>query len=237
MQFLKRTYLNDLLSLVYPELCISCNTLLNNYEEMLCLSCESNLPYCRFHDYKANPVAKHFWGRAQIEWASSYLYFTKDSYVQFMIHSIKYNGRNEIATFLGNAFAEELIDIPEIKTIDMIIPVPLHPVKRRRRGYNQAEEIAKAMSPVLNLPVVNDILVKDYNTSSQTKNSRIARWFNVEANFTIRNQERLTGKHILLIDDVITTGSTLEACALTLYQANENIRISIATLACASHLA
>jgi len=237
MNILKNTYLNDLISLVYPELCISCRTTLNNYEDMLCLGCEASLPYCRFHDYASNPVAKHFWGRVNIEWASSYLYFTKESYVQRMMHSIKYQGRKEIATFLGKAFADEIINIPQLKNVSMIIPVPLHPVKRRRRGFNQAEIIALAMSEVLNIPVVADILVKDYNTSTQTKSSRIARWFNVETNFSVRNAEKLNGKHILIVDDVITTGSTLESCAQTLAEAESELQISIATLTCASHLA
>jgi ComF family protein len=194
---------------------------------MLCLN---SLPKTDFHLNKENPVAEIFWGKVQIHAATAYYYFNKGSKVQYLIHQLKYKGRREIGIFIGEQMGNELKQSEFFKNIDLIIPVPLHPKKERKRGYNQSEMFGLGLAKSLKIPLSSQFLVRKEFTDTQTKKSRSDRWKNVENVFAIKNQESLAGKHILLVDDVITTGSTLEACIRALSEI-ENVTISVSAIA------
>lgn len=170
-----------------------------------------------------------FAGRVNIEKATTLAYFTNEGLLQHLLHKLKYDGKKEIGTFLGKTLAHDLQQVKWSEKIDAIIPVPLHPKKEATRGFNQAEIIAEGMQEVLNIPVITDVLHRARYTESQTKKTREERLLNMKDAFEVKHREKITGKHLLLIDDVLTTGATLEACAIALSQIT-NIHISIATI-------
>ena len=228
-----KTYLNDFTGLLYPELCCACNSNLVNQETVLCTRCEYELPRTHFHKVMGNPVEQTFWGRVVIERATSFFFFLKGSRYRKLLHQLKYKGRKDIGIELGRLFGKDLSSEPAFTEIDLIIPVPLHPRKERIRGYNQSEMIAIGLAHFLPGKVDTQSLYRKTFTETQTKKSRFERWENVGEVFGVREPEKLDGKHILLVDDVLTTGATLEACASVLHAAT-NVKISIATLAYAS---
>jgi ComF family protein len=177
-----------------------------------------------------NPVAQHFWGRLKIEKATAFLHFKKQSMTQDLIHKLKYENRVEIGLLLGRIAAEELIADGFFKGIDLIVPVPMHQTKQKKRGYNQAEVIAKGVAEQSGIAMASELLVKAINTETQTKKSRALRFQNVKDSYALKNSQQIEADHLLLIDDVITTGSTLEACATILKDALD-CRLSILTLA------
>ena len=221
---------NNLLDLFFPTLCVTCGSRLVTQEKFLCIDCWYDLPVTNFHFNTENKVAQLFWGRVKIEYATAYFGYNKGSNYQHLIHFIKYKGLKELGFETGRRFGTALSASPEFNSVDFVVPVPLHPKKQKIRGYNQSEWIAKGISESMKKPVSVDNLKRNLHTSTQTRKNRYERWENVENIFKVNRPEEFAGKHILLIDDVVTTGSTLESCAFQLLKI-ENVRVSIATLA------
>lgn len=223
-------WLDDLLWLVYPELCVSCDKPLNTGEKCLCTSCRFHLPKTNFHLEEVNPIIKHFWGKVKVEAAAAYFLFTKGEKVQHLIHQLKYRKRKDIGVFLGELYGYDLKKSAVFSTVDVIIPVPLHPKKLRKRGYNQSECFAEGLSQSLKVPYDVRSLKRKKETQTQTRKHRFERFENVNNVFSVTKPEQLKGKHILLVDDVITTGSTLVACAEALL-AVPGTKVSIVAIA------
>lgn len=214
-----KTLAAELFQLLFPNLCNGCGHPLMKSEQLLCLNCRFDLPYTDFHLYPDNPVAKQLWGRMPCKYATAMLYFKKGSRVQQLLHNLKYKGKPELGVLLGALLAETILQSNVPWEVDLILPVPLHQKRERTRGYNQSLCIAEGLATVLRLPVYKNVLIKQSSTSSQTKKSRFSRFENLRSAFIIKNENLVKGKNILLIDDVITTGATIEACASTLHLA------------------
>ncbi len=228
--FALRRYTEDLINLLFPELCNGCGTLLYRGEKEICTKCRFDLPYTDFHLHTDNLVAKQLWGRLPLNAAMAMLYFKKNSKVQNLIHSLKYKGKTDVGLLLGKLLAQKLKESELYYDVDLIIPVPLHLKKLRLRGYNQSEYIATGLAQELEIPFSTVNLVRNKATESQTKKSRYTRFENMLQVFEIKKAEELKDKHILLIDDVITTGATLEACGNTLLNVGIK-KLSIAAIA------
>lgn len=220
--------INDFFNLIFPRLCCACNKALLKSEEIICLSCTINLPKTNFHTDKDNPVNKVFWGRVDIEMAASFYVFSKKSKVQNLLHHLKYKGVKEVGSVIGELYGYELNDSEYYKDIDFIIPVPLHHNKMKKRGYNQSEWIAMGLSKSMNIPINSDSLYRKSDSQTQTKKTRYKRWENVGEIFDVANNN-IDGKKVLLIDDVVTTGATIEACAQVLIR--HNCKVLVATIA------
>lgn len=220
----------DLLELIYPDLCITCGERLVSQEKYVCFNCWSDLPVSRFHQDPENHIARLLWGRVNIENATSWFHYRKGSKYQKLIHFIKYKGLKELGQETGMRFGLELKEAPLFSDIDCIVPVPLHPLKQKKRGYNQSEWIARGVSEAMGKPSAEGNLVRKKDSSTQTRKNRFERWQNVDGIFEVLRPKELSGRHILLVDDVVTTGSTLEACAFQLLKA-EDTKVSVATLA------
>lgn len=217
--------------LIYPRLCEACGQRVENESDLICFDCRLTLPRTDFHLHEDNPVMKVFWGRIPLVMASSFLYFSKESRTQNLLHSLKYKGFKEIGEISGTWFGNDLIQNKEwADSIDFIVPVPLHPKKFKKRGYNQSEYIARGLSAGLHKEISLNNLVREKFTETQTRKSRIKRWENVSGIFSLRNPQQYKNKHILLVDDVITTGSTIEACYIALRNC-EGLKLSISSLA------
>lgn len=178
----------------------------------MCSFCYLGMPRTNFHLDPNNPVAKLFWGRVNIENATSWFYFNKGSDYQSLLHKLKYQGFGEMGLYLGKSFASEIVNT-EFANTDLMIPVPLHPRKQRKRGYNQSQKIAQGMQQILNIPLETQALIRSKFTDTQTRRNRFDRFLNMQDKFSITDSEKIKDQKILLIDDVVTTGSTLEACA------------------------
>lgn len=220
----------DLLSLLFPNLCCGCGAYLYVGEDQLCTNCIYHLPYTDHHLHQQNLAARQLWGRLPCNAVMSLLYFKKGSRTQNIIHSLKYKGRKELGIKLGHMIAEKLIESPAFNNIDLIIPVPLHWSKAKKRGYNQSQLIAEGIAAILHIPLNTNSLQRCKTTATQTGKGRYNRFENMQTAFSIIDKTAIQGKHILLIDDVITTGATLEACGLALFEANIS-KLSIATIA------
>jgi ComF family protein len=224
-------YVQGLVGLIYPRYCAACGITLFRNEEVLCLNCYIDLPRTGFHSFDDNDVARLFWGRIPVRHATSFIYFNKDSHYKNILHEIKYKHQQHVGFEMGRLFALELKDTPFAR-VDFIVPVPLHHKKMRQRGYNQSELIANGISEVLHIPVATDVVVRTSQTLTQTRKTRYERWENVKDKFQVQNPSKLMNKHVLLVDDVITTGATIEACATALL-AVKDVSLSVASLACA----
>jgi len=224
--------LSLLVNLFFPKACFSCTTYLRDNETYVCTACRHQLPVTNFHNTNDDTVAAVFYGRSKIENATALLRFEKKGITQKLIHQLKYNGREEIGVFLGQWLGEELATNANFKEVDLVIPVPLHKKKLRKRGYNQVEKFGREIADALKIDYVDNVLIKETNARSQVTQQRLARWNNTKALFKVNNKEKITKKHILLVDDIITTGATLEACIQELSGA-QNVKISIATMAIA----
>jgi ComF family protein len=224
---------NDFLGLIYPNLCLCCENSLMKQENFICSQCEVQLPRSHFHLVEGNPVEQLFWGRVAIVKASSYFIYKKGSRYQRLMQHLKYKGLREIGVELGRMYGAELQQNSFFDDVEVLIPVPLHPKKERKRGYNQSAAIAEGLASSLQKQVnIGNLYRKQYN-ESQTRRGRYERWENVSDLFDIIDPGAFEGRHVLLVDDVVTTGSTLEACANALLKCN-NTKVSIATLAYAS---
>lgn len=225
--------LKDFLNLFFPDCCYSCQGVLFENEDKICTACRANLPFTNFHKQNPsdNPITQKFFGKIPIHYGLAFLQFTKSGKVQRILHQIKYQNQPELAFMLGVWYGYELSK-HQILDFDYILPVPLHLQKLKIRGYNQSDYFAEGLSQHLKVPWTNKMLIRNTATSSQTKKSRLERWKNVEKVFTISHTEQIKNKSVLLVDDVVTTGATLEACARALLEA-EGQKISVAAIALA----
>ncbi|MCF8331418.1 MAG: ComF family protein [Bacteroidales bacterium] len=223
----------DLFNLVFPVNCEYCGGNLKKGEETLCSFCEYQLPETNYHLTPDNPVETIFWGRIPLYSAASFLHYQKGEMVQQLIHQLKYHGKGHIGIYLGQLFGQHLMQSQRFSTVQYIIPVPLHWKKIKKRGYNQSEKIAEGLA--MNMDALKDCksLERKVHSATQTKKSRYERWENVKSIFTLNETavSKLENTHILLVDDVITTGATIEGCYLQLGKI-PGIKISVASLAC-----
>ncbi|MVN19977.1 ComF family protein [Mucilaginibacter arboris] len=227
---LRQSYFADFVSLIFPELCQACAKSLYRNEELICADCLYHLPYTDFHLNADNAVAQQFWGRVPLEAAAALLYFTKGSRVQNLMHQLKYKNKPEVGVYLGKLAGKRLLENPIFTSADMIIPVPLHKQKLLKRGYNQSLSFAEGLSEKLSIQAEVDNLVRITGTESQTKKSRTSRYENMKDVFSVKKPEKLADKHILLVDDIITTGATLEACCNVLLEI-PGVKISLTAIA------
>ncbi|HMI01579.1 MAG TPA: ComF family protein [Pedobacter sp.] len=222
----------NLLSLLFPSLCSGCSNHLNRGESGICSGCLYRLPYTDHYLYKDNRVAKHFWGKVPFHAAMALLRYKKGSRVQRIIYNLKYNGRSEVGIKLGMMMAERLLKSEFYRDVEVIIPVPLHKSKEKKRGYNQSAFIAEGLSAILDIPVNDTTLIRNIATESQTLKGRYSRHQNMQRAFSVIKPGELSGKHILIVDDVVTTGATITACAIELQRCGIR-KLSIAVAACA----
>lgn len=228
-----KTAFRSLLHLFFPHTCAGCGSDILAHDQLLCLQCIDRLPQTGFHRYAGNPVEKIFWGRLKVSCATSFLYFTKSSLLQHLVHQFKYNGKREIGQFIGRRMGEVITEASRFGEIDALIPLPLYAARERRRGYNQAGVLCDAMAEILQVPVLRDTIIRKTATETQTRKGRTERWTNIAGRFELLQPEAVCGKHVLLVDDVITTGATLEACGQELMSAGDT-RLSIFTMAYSS---
>jgi ComF family protein len=223
-------WFDSLGSLLFPKVCITCGESLPRKEDIICISCHYKLPKTNFHTYPSNPVAQKFWGRIPVNAAFSFLFFQKGNLAQHLLHALKYQGRQDIGHHLGSMFGNDLAKAGYIGP-ELIVPLPLHANKFKLRGYNQCTSIVNGMQTNLGLPVSHSAVLRIKANTTQTNKSRFERWKNVEYIFSVAEPEKIAGKHVLLVDDMVTTGSTLEACARVLLESGAR-EVSLATLAC-----
>ena len=223
----------DLWKLFFPQCCLICGKTLLEGEEYLCFQCLSNIPRTHLYLRKDNEMEKELWGKFPIERASAYLYYSKGGDVKKLLTDLKYRGNADLGSFLGRCMTREMLSSGFFQGVDGIIPVPLHPRKQKIRGYNQSIMLANGISSVTNIPVWTDLLVRTQYTQTQTRKGSYERWLNVKDMFECTSPERLRDKHVLLVDDVFTTGATLVACADAFRQI-PSLRFSVLTLAIAS---
>lgn len=221
--------LRGLQHLLYPNLCEGCNTPLLANEEVLCMACNMQLPLTGYSQIANNETAQRFAGRLPFQHAISLAYFTTDGLLQHLLHGLKYKNRQQIGIFLGKLLGYELKGTNWINEIDIIMPVPLHAKKQLQRGYNQSIIIAEGLSEVIKKPVVTNAIKRTRATETQTRKTREERVENMNNAFAINEHTFIEGKHILLIDDVLTTGATLEACGLALLS-KKDVKVSIGTV-------
>jgi ComF family protein len=221
---------DDFISLLFPRLCYGCgNDLLRN-ENLICTGCYVVIPRTNYHLDENNQVAQLFWGRCRLEKAAAFSFYTRGSRIRNLIHNLKYKGVKEIGNELGRIYGLSLKSSGFMSDIDLILPVPLHASKKRVRGFNQSETISTGIGEVTDLPVSIVSLVRITASATQTTRSRYERWTNVEGIFAVTDPEFIRGRHILLVDDVITTGSTIESCVNELLKV-EGVKVSVVALA------
>ena len=225
-----KSYLNDFSHLLYPHNCEGCGTDVLNDDAILCTKCLFDLPETNFTNTKNNPVEKIFYGRLNIIAATAAYYFTKNSLLQHLMIQLKYRNNKDIGFFLGKQLGYQLQESERFNDVDVLVPLPLNPKKEKKRGYNQAMIICEGIASVWQKPVLKNALIRTQFTETQTQQDRIHRWQNMQHVFAVADKNSLQDKHVLLVDDVITTGATLEACGNTIVNI-PNTQLSIATLA------
>lgn len=223
--------LKHLINLIYPQVCPACGNLLTHSEETVCFSCRYFLPKTMYEKNPENPLAQSFWGQIDFHAVTAEYFFSKTGKVQHLLHQLKYKGNKDAGRFLGQQLGKSIKDAALFQGIDYLVPIPLHPKKEHLRTYNQSYVIAQGVEDVTKIPIVKDCLYRKVFTSTQTKKSREERWDNVKDIFDVKDNKTFENKHILLIDDVLTTGATLLAAGKTLSKIT-NITISAATTAC-----
>ena len=228
-------YWKDFVSLVYPVICKGCGTGVPGEGQLLCWHCISHLPLTGFEHKRDNLAEDLFAGRLPLEKATAFMFFGKGSLVQHLVHAVKYKGAKELGCFLGTMMGQAMLDAGWNNEIDVIIPLPLNKKKELKRGFNQAFVIAEGIGVAMNKPVLEVAVIRSKFTETQTRKTREKRWENVGDVFALQDNHELENKHVLLVDDVVTTGATLEACGQVLLQV-PGIRISIAALALASRI-
>jgi ComF family protein len=220
------------LHLLFPHVCTGCGNDILNEETVLCMRCMDAMPETNFEIHANNPVEKTFWGRLPLVGATAQFYFTKESLMQHLMHQFKYKANKELGLQLGRMMGEQLKKSGRF-AVDGLVPLPLFPVKEKRRGYNQATILCVGMAESMNIPVLDKVVIRPQHTETQTKKGRIERWKNMEGKFILSNPASIRNKHLLLVDDVVTTGATFEACGNELLKA-ENVKLSLASLCVAS---
>lgn len=225
-------YLSDFLSLAYPKLCFACGRPLFANEEVICFPCRHELPQTHYHLQPGNPAEQIFWGRCRLEAVAGYYFFRRGGKVQHLLHALKYHRAPEIGVLVGKIYGHQLKNAPGFSNAACIIPVPLHPKKQRIRGYNQSETFAIGLAESMGIPVNTTSLIRTVASETQTRKSRFRRWENVKTIFSSGDEETIRGRHVILVDDVITTGATIEACARVL-EGIEGVTVSVASMAVA----
>lgn len=226
----KMHFLKDFFYIFYPKICANCKEQLLQNEKTICTFCRHDLPLTNFQSYTKNKVSSIFLGRITIEKAYSLLFFRKKSSTKNLIHELKYKGNEEVGVFFGNWLGEMLSKNKEFANVDFIIPVPIHLKRKKIRGYNQVTKFGKCLSTHLHIKFIEDILVRKSSTKTQTLKARFERFNDAETKFSLTDTAFFKNKHVLIIDDVITTGATLEACSIALLKTS-GIKISILTMA------
>ncbi|GGH11623.1 ComF family protein [Sphingobacterium alkalisoli] len=224
-----RQYFKDLVHLLFPSICVGCETPLLSHEELLCTECLYHLPFTDFHLDPESATARQLWGKLDFQFAVSMLYLSKFSRVEKIIHNLKYGNQPAVGYYLGKMYARKLVGVSDIEQIDLILPVPLHRSKLRTRGYNQSSYFAKGLAEGLEKEWTDTLLRRLKATVSQTKKSRSDRYDNVENIFHIKDSGAIKDKHILIVDDVLTTGATISSLGNVLIDAGA--KVSVATIA------
>lgn len=224
--------LENIVSLFYPEVCAACGNVLFRQEQTVCTKCQFLLPKTGYEKQSDNPLAQIFFGRVDFHAVTACFFFSKKGKVQHLVHELKYKKNREAGYFLGREMGKILVESPLFNDVNLIIPAPLHPKRQHQRGYNQSEILALGMCQIMHREISVKHLLRAVNTATQTKKSREERYENMKNTFVVKNTNELEGKHVLLVDDVITTGATLEACGKLLLEIPK-IKVSIATAACA----
>jgi ComF family protein len=224
---------NSFLHLLFPHVCNGCGSDILNEKNMLCLRCISELPETNFHIHSNNPVEKIFWGRIPLVSATAQYYFSKETRMQHLMHQFKYKGNRDLGKQLGYLMGNDLLQSNRFKNIEALIPLPLFPAKEKRRGYNQATILCEGIAEIMKLEILKDVIVRTQPTETQTKKGRVERWQNIEGKFELIKPEKIQNRNILLVDDVVTTGATLEACGQELIKTSD-VRLSMSTLCFAS---
>lgn len=223
-------WFSDFINLFYPQVCAGCNNGLFKGESVLCTQCLYHLPKTNFHRFPGNPVEKQFWGKVPVHAATALYYFSKGGRVQHLIHRLKYHGEKEVGIFTGSVLGRQLSGSDRFNTAEIVVPVPLHSSKRKIRGFNQAEFFASGIAASMGIRMIPDFLIREKATATQTHKSRYERFMNVDRIFKANPNYDLKACHFLLVDDVITTGSTLSSCVAGLLEIPGS-KVSIATMA------
>lgn len=225
-------WLHDAWELLVPRRCAGCDGVLLSYEELLCDTCRGDLPFTRFNEDPLNPVERLFHGKVPMQAAGALFRFSPQSMVQRMLHRVKYKHDRDVAMMLGRMMGEAIAATRRFDGVDTVIAVPLHPRKERQRGYNQSRLLADGISQVVPLEPMHHALQRVERTASQTRKGRMERWWNVKEAFEAGDAAALSGRHVLIVDDVVTTGSTAEGCAQAILRAS-GARVSFFAAACA----
>jgi ComF family protein len=223
-------FFDGLVHLLYPKVCAGCGSDLITRDQLICLDCFNSLPETNFWNKAGNPVEKMFWGRLPLVAAAALTYFTKRSVMQNLLHQLKYKGNKDVGIYLGRLMGARLNSCERFSDIDGLVPLPLFYRKEKKRGYNQAALICEGISEITGTPVLKDVVERKTKTDTQTRKSRLERWENIDGKFELTGRDRIANAHLLLVDDVITTGATVEACGAELLK-GENVRLSIVSLA------
>lgn len=225
------SYLKDAAHLLFPHHCEGCGTDVLQDEQLLCAECLHQLPETNYFELVGNPIEKMFYGRMKVAYAGAAYYFTKESLVQHLMHQLKYKNNKDVGHYLGRLIGHQLNLSKRFDEVDVLVPLPLNPKREFKRGYNQAAVICEGIAEVWQKPIAKDALVRTIFTETQTHQDRVHRWQNMDGVFAVANKNAIEGKHVLLVDDIVTTGATLEACGAAILQL-QDVRLSIATAAC-----
>lgn len=231
---MKITFINDFIGLFYPRVCLACGEVLMSYEETVCTTCRYLLPKTRYESLSDNPLSRMFRGQVPFKAVTSEFFFSKDGKIQSLMHNLKYKGETDAGLFLGQELGKSLHQSPLFNDADCLIPIPLHPKKEKTRGYNQSRVIAEGIAKETGLDIADECLFRKVYTETQTHKGRNERLKNVSGVFGLHNSDSLKGKHVILIDDVLTTGATMLSAGAALFSIPD-IVISIATAACATN--
>lgn len=223
-------FFSDMFSVLFPDYCPGCGKILPHPDSFLCVYCRNELPETTFHLHLDNPITKQLYGRCELFCATSLFYFHKDSVVQQLIHELKYKGKEQIGGWLGEWLGNKIKDTVTFKKANIVIPVPLHKAKLKKRGFNQSALFGKKLAHALQIDYADDVLVKVKSGTSQTKKNIWRRWKESQGSFKINNADKISGKNVLLVDDIITTGATVENCYRELLKA-ENVNVGVASMA------
>ena len=218
---------DSFLHILFPHVCSGCGSDIISRESLLCMRCMAEMPETHFHMHANNPIEKKFWGKLPLVSATAQYYFSKESLIQHLMHQLKYKGNKELGWQLGRLMGSDLLQSNRFKDMEALIPLPLFAAKEKRRGYNQSTILCEGMAEVMGVKILRNVILRKQHTETQTKKGRIERWLNMEGKFELTQPEKIQDKHVLLVDDIITTGATLEACGQELMRA-DNVNLSVA---------